>query len=106
MIKTEISCAGIRGASIGLQMKPGLNFRERLREWRKHMETKQAVRLAMRGETRFTQADAAAYLGVPLRTYEAWEREKSPRVPIEFVKASVLASIKRTYTIRRRRRYV
>jgi DNA-binding XRE family transcriptional regulator len=70
------------------------------------MEAKHAVRLAARGEKRFTQADAAEYLGVSRRTYEAWERESNPREPSAFVLAVILRKVRNTYTIRRRRRYV
>ena len=69
------------------------------------MGRKQEVALAARGKTVFSQADAAEFLGVPVRTYQAWERESSPKVPIAFVREAVLGKIGRTYRIKRKRRY-
>lgn len=73
------------------------NFRETLRNWRKHMDFKQAVQLAVRGKRTFEMADAARFLGVPRRTYEGWERRTRPKVPQPLVRKLILAKIARTF---------
>ena len=73
------------------------NFRETLRNWRNHMDFKQAVKLAVQGKRAFGMADAARFLGVPRRTYEGWERVTKPKVPQALVRKMILAKIARTF---------
>lgn len=73
------------------------NFRETLRKWRKHMDLKHGVRLALQGKRSFGQEDAARFLGVPLRTYEGWERARNPKVPQGVVVAMVREKIEKCY---------
>jgi hypothetical protein len=63
-------------------MEEAKNFGGTLRAWREHMEAKQAVKLAARGESRWTQADAAEYLGVPLtrKTHKLEKKVAKPTV--------------------------
>lgn len=69
-----------------------------MREYREHMEGKRCCA--------FTQADAAGVFGVPVRTYEAWEREKDPREPAAVVRVMVLGKIARSYRVRVRKAYI
>lgn len=90
---------------MSLQIQESKSFGGTLKAWREHMETKhQAIALAAQGRSRFTQQDAADYLGVSKRTYEDWEYDR--RTPVPFTMRVLLRKIKGTYTIRRRRRYV